>query len=85
MWDRNRCANWLMSYANSVASDSYKMGGDELLYSCAGAAYYAIHNGIGMNTKKEFIDLIVDHFKIDDDDFIEEAISEIENVIAKTN
>ena len=77
MWNAARASTWLKNYADAVAGDAYKMGGDETLYQCAGVAYYACIAGVGYNTKEEFYNLIIHHMKLSPD-FFAEAVSEIE-------
>lgn len=77
IWPFARASTWLREYADDVASDAYHHDGDEVLYAAAGAAYYAVRMGIGYNTKQEFIDFWHTHLKLDDD-FLQEAIEEIE-------
>ena len=76
-WSAARASTWLKRYADEVASDAYSSGGDDLLYACAGAAYYAVIQGVGYNTKEEFSNLILSHLDLGQD-FLEEAIGEIE-------
>jgi hypothetical protein len=77
-WPSAKCSTWLKTYADGVASDAYKMGGDDFLYSCAGVAYYAVSAGVGYNTKEQFINLILNHMKLGIY-FLEDAIEEIES------
>lgn len=76
-WNSARASTWLKRFADDVADDAYKMGGDDVLYCVAGAAFYAVNKGIGYNTKEEFKNFIRDHLKLDQD-FIDDAIEQIE-------
>jgi hypothetical protein len=76
-WSGARASTWLKRYADDVASDAYKMGGDDCLYSAAGAAYYAVIHGVGYNTKEEFVELMLSHIGLDWE-CVEDAIKEIE-------
>lgn len=76
-WPSAKASTWLRNYADDVAGDAYKMGGEEALYACAGAAYYAVIHGIGYNTRQEFISFVVDHLKLDKV-FLADALQEIE-------
>ena len=78
IWPSAKASSWLRRYADEVAGVAYTIEGDDTLYMCAGVAYYAVLHGVGYNTKKEFINLIKVHMGLDDD-FLEIALSEIEN------
>jgi hypothetical protein len=76
-WSPARCSTWLKNYADEVARDAFNMGGDDVLYACAGIAYYAVSKGIGYNTKEEFSELITEHMGLDQN-FLYEVLLEIE-------
>jgi hypothetical protein len=76
-WNAARASTWLKRFADDVGGDAYKMGGDDVLYCVAGAAYYAMIHGVGYNTKDEFKNFVTKHMGLDQD-FLEDAIQEIE-------
>jgi len=77
-WNSAKVSTWMKRFADDVAGDAYKMGGDDVLYCVAGAAYYAVIHGVGYNTKEEFKVFITDHLKLDQD-FLDDAIDQIES------
>jgi len=83
-WSPTKASSWLKQYADDLASDAYKAGGDDLLYACAGAAYYAVLHGVGYNTKQEFSDFLQKHIGLDED-YIKEAIEEINRNVNSDN
>ena len=77
-WSAAKASTWMKRFADDTAGDAYKMGGDDVLYCVAGAAYYAVNMGVGYNTKEEFKSFIINHLKLDQD-FLDDAIEQIEN------
>lgn len=76
-WPSAKASTWLRNYADDVAGDAYRDGGDHSLYAAAGAAYYAVIMGLGYNSRQEFIDFFSHHLQLGDD-FLSEALQEIE-------
>ena len=76
-WPAARASTWLKNYADDLAGDAYKSGGDDLLYACAGAAYYAVINGLGYNSKEEFSKFFLIHLGLDQD-YLAETLKVIE-------
>jgi len=77
MWKPAKASTWLKRYADDVAGDAYKMGGDESLYASAGAAYYAVIHGVGYDTKEEFEQFLLSQIGLIQE-YVDEAIEEIE-------
>ena len=76
-WNQAKASTWMKRYADDLASDAYKEGGEiEWMYAAAGAAYYGVIHGIGYNTEKEFRQFLKNHIKLSDV-FIDEAVEEI--------
>jgi hypothetical protein len=80
MWNADVCKIWFKRYADGIAEDAFKMGGDEVLYACAGAAYYAINAGVGYHTEDQFCQFVRRHMGLDED-FLEEALKVIKEPI----
>ena len=78
MWNSAKCSTWQKKYADGVAADAFEMGGDDVLYACAGAAYYAMIHGKAYHTKEEFCQFVKLHLGLDQD-FLDQALKEIEN------
>ena len=73
-WNAARASTWMRNYADDLARDSYYRGAD--LYAEAGAAYFAVSEGVGYNTEAEFRLFVKQHLKLDDD-FADDAVKEI--------
>lgn len=76
-WSPAKASTWLRKYADDVADDAYKDGGDDLLYACAGVAYYAVLHEIGYNTREEFSEFVIKHMGFNQD-FLKDALEEID-------
>ena len=77
-WNAARASTWLKRYADEIAGDAYRFGGEQCLYAPAGAAYYAVSMGVGYNTKKEFQEFWRHHLEINDEIWLQDVIKEIE-------